>query len=992
MKKTKKIAFRLILVFVCMITACLTACASGNHTDDSNGTESAYKIWLDNGHTGSEAEFLAWLSDDGVSGGITIGSVEINEDGEFVVKDSNGNVLFKKSMPLCEHTYSGVETGLEATCTSAGYRWKECTKCGDKEYEILSATEHEWDKGTVITRADCVHDGFAYYTCTKCGATQMYTDDATGEHRFENGVCIGCKITYAKMLDKTYNNNYGYEYFTSLEKGAGLCGLYDEIDKQVMRFHSETTANAELSDEDYLLPAINYASYGLTVEEAVSVWKTYLDDKPLYYWLSKSLTILDKSIALNVETDYAVGSVRTAYNDALYEIIGEYLTIAEEESAYTVALAYHDAIIGKIDYAYREDGIQPEDAAWAHSIAGVFEERGAVCEGYARAFQLLLNARGIQNVFVTGESRKEKHAWNLVKLDDGEWYWYDLTWDDTPDVYWGTSHTYCCAPDGDFLKTHTVGSSADWGVSFLYDLPARAAAEYDGDEILYYDGFTLDGTDYVVVGYDTVNLSRITTGGKYSIPETVAYGGREFTVVSLINFENGEPSIQSVLSPDIKFVSVFVPKTVVYINENALNGSGKCDLEAIFVDEKNPRFCSQDGVLFSTDLYTLITYPSGRAGTEYSIPDETVYLAKNAFENSRWSIDLQTLRLGKNLRNVGVTNFGDGYPYPDKTHRAYNFIIGEWNYILRMMSGTPKIIVGENPYFKVDGGLLLNSGETVVFAAFFDIEKAEIPETVTEIHPDAFYGCKLLKSIKIPSGVTYLSSIFGDCENLEEVILPEGLRKIDGFMFWGCKSLKTLVIPETVTEIGGRTFYGCSSLESITIPKNVTSIGDGVFENCSSLKEIIIAEGNTTFVMKGRCLVNVETKTLVQAFNDSVIPDDGSVEVIGQYAFHGCDKITEIVIPEGVVSIKAYTFSDCKALETLVLPVSLAQIGKSIFITVTQAQIFYCGTRSQWEEIEKEGTSNEQPDSRNTVYFYSETRPTAQGNFWHYVNGTPTKW
>jgi transglutaminase/protease-like cytokinesis protein 3 len=103
-----------------------------------------------------------------------------------------------------------------------------------------------------------------------------------------------------------------------------------------------------------------------------------------------------------------------------------------------------------MEYAYEADGSTPENDAWAHNILGVFEKKTGVCEAYSKTFQLLLNYCGVDNIYVTGYAT-EPHAWNLAKMDDGSWYWFDLTWDDksdtnsnTLDWAWGIWYNYFC--------------------------------------------------------------------------------------------------------------------------------------------------------------------------------------------------------------------------------------------------------------------------------------------------------------------------------------------------------------------------------------------------------------------------------------------------------------------------------------------------------------------------------------------------------------------
>ena len=79
-----------------------------------------------------------------------------------------------------------------------------------------------------------------------------------------------------------------------------------------------------------------------------------------------------------------------------------------------------------------------------------------------------------------------------------------------------------------------------------------------------------------------------------------------------------------------------------------------------------------------------------------------------------------------------------------------------------------------------------------------------------------------------------------------EVVVPSminGIRvkRIGSSAFYGCKNIKSITLPEGVTSIGNDTFYNCSSLTSITLPEGVTSIGYRAFYNCSSLKHIMMS-------------------------------------------------------------------------------------------------------------------------------------------------------
>ena len=69
-----------------------------------------------------------------------------------------------------------------------------------------------------------------------------------------------------------------------------------------------------------------------------------------------------------------------------------------------------------------------------YDIYGALVSKRCVCEGYAKAFQYLMNEIGIENTIVIGvgtnsKNQTENHAWNYVKLNS-RWYAVDVTWDD----------------------------------------------------------------------------------------------------------------------------------------------------------------------------------------------------------------------------------------------------------------------------------------------------------------------------------------------------------------------------------------------------------------------------------------------------------------------------------------------------------------------------------------------------------------------------------
>ena len=265
----------------------------------------------------------------------------------------------------------------------------------------------------------------------------------------------------------------------------------------------------------------------------------------------------------------------------------------------------------------------------------------------------------------------------------------------------------------------------------------------------------------------------------------------------------------------------------------------------------------------------------------------------------------------------------------DPNNSEYGTVIGYTenldNYpVLRYPSRCTKIGVdiysGEYTFYKNDseGKIFLGSRDITA-----NIEKIELPSTVTEIGEYAFNGGSTL-------GYNF--------ENLKEISIPDSVTTIGSWAFAYCDSLKDITIPNNVTNIGTDAFRMCTGLTKITIPNSVTNIEDFAFAYCDNLKNITIPNSVTTI---GRCAFDRCT-----GLTDVKIPD--SVTNIGDEAFNGCTGLTKITIPNSVTTIGRYAFRDCTGLTDVKIPNGVTNIGTDAFRNV--AHITYAGnaTGSPW--------------------------------------------
>ena len=166
---------------------------------------------------------------------------------------------------------------------------------------------------------------------------------------------------------------------------------------------------------------------------------------------------------------------------------------------------------------------------------------------------------------------------------------------------------------------------------------------------------------------------------------------------------------------------------------------------------------------------------------------------------------------------------------------------------------------------------------------------------------------------------------------LKTLVIPDGVMRIGEREFCKCSALMSIIIPSSVTSIGDMAFWRCESFSSITIPDSVTSISNYAFWGCRSLESIIVEEGNTVYHSEGNCLIKTDSKTLVLGCKNSIIPSDGSITSIGEYAFDGCSSLTSITIPDSVTSIGNKAFYHCDSLTSINIPDGVTSIGKGVF-------------------------------------------------------------
>ena len=314
-------------------------------------------------------------------------------------------------------------------------------------------------------------------------------------------------------------------------------------------------------------------------------------------------------------------------------------------------------------------------------------------------------------------------------------------------------------------------------------------------------------------------------------------------------------------------------------------------LTEITVDEANTSFASVDGILYTKDMTTLLTYPAKKDITSFKIPDGTTIVGENAFMYAKiTSVDLNKVEVIDNegFRYSKLTSV----TFPDTITR-----LGKTSF-----SGTP-------------------------------LTSINFPATLknaTELTAEEFLfsSCDVLKEITVPAYIVDIPRFFVSADNLEKVTFLGSLKSIEEKAFAGSKITELDLTFKDSAKIGNNIFMNCGDLTRVYIHFEA-----GV-TNYPTLTSTGFYYYIPNFVCDNDTIANAlkEKWTKYKVYISttplpSLIIDNE--ELVG---FIGTAKDKNVVIPETVKSIGNEVFNGKSYIESVVIPASLEKIGTRNFV------------------------------------------------------------
>lgn len=274
---------------------------------------------------------------------------------------------------------------------------------------------------------------------------------------------------------------YGYYDLDNYQNAAKLKAFYDKVLDKVQEFDESsinvTPKNYTIGSETkgyYEIANVSFAVENLSSNEAYAVLKLVELDHPEYYFFSnEALVDSSKALHIMIDEEYALASTRQTIKTNINNFFNSVDALLSESMSNADKVGVvHNYIINHAEYAFKTDGVTPNDSRNAHNIVGITSEGKGVCESYTELFTYILKRLGIPCITVTGTGNtgkgSEGHAWNYVFID-GAYYAFDVTWDDTTH-----SNNYFGLSRANILNDHTPNETGNMAMAleYLYVLPS----------------------------------------------------------------------------------------------------------------------------------------------------------------------------------------------------------------------------------------------------------------------------------------------------------------------------------------------------------------------------------------------------------------------------------------------------------------------------------------------------------------------------------------
>ncbi len=306
--------------------------------------------------------------------------------------------------------------------------------------------------------------------------------------------------------EKEISVNYGYDCLSDSNQRF----LYHQMEEKVYHIANESDENGNYKTERIIVSDVEMS------EDLIrAALNAFVYDNPQIFWLNNifGYTNLDGSTYVECYSVLSADECSKKIDVFTTEIQKLTADIDPELSDYKKEKILHDRLLETCSY---KDGVYSMDHGWQYfSAYGAVVDGECVCEGYAKAMQILLKSCGITSCTIRGVADGINHMWNVVLLD-GKWYHLDPTWDDNEETI---SYEYFNLSTEEILCNHSISNELSQSETGGYEDNANFfIPQCVSDDMNYY---TVEGVTFNEVSDESFNImvdyitERVNSGEHY---------------------------------------------------------------------------------------------------------------------------------------------------------------------------------------------------------------------------------------------------------------------------------------------------------------------------------------------------------------------------------------------------------------------------------------------------------------------------------------------
>lgn len=240
------------------------------------------------------------------------------------------------------------------------------------------------------------------------------------------------------------------------------------------------------------------------------------------------------------------------------------------------------------------------------------------------------------------------------------------------------------------------------------------------------------------------------------------------------------------------------------------------------------------------------------------------------------------------------------------------------------------------------------------------------------------------------------TNMFYRLNSLVSLILPISAKKMEMFAINNCNNIGKLDLPAECIELEMDAIYNCKNINTLSIGRKLQTFDGSAIKNCPRITEFIVDSANETYKAIDGILLSKDETVLVKypcgltnssycipsgvkkieqsAFEDAQFSEitfqngltsigasafqnckkllnvemPNSVSEFGSFAFYGCSSLNNVTLSDNVVEIPSYSFRECSSLREFTIGKSVSEISDDAFPGCALLQKFNVDTKNEW--------------------------------------------